>query len=54
MIIMNFVNPTKGKMSIKEVVQDIIAFMEEVPTASYKLIIGTDSNLETTLALLLL
>jgi len=44
MIIMYFVNPTKGKMSIKEVVQDIIAFMEEVPTASYKLIIGTDSQ----------
>jgi predicted RNase H-related nuclease YkuK (DUF458 family) len=44
MITMIFVNPTRGRMSIKEVVRDIIAFMEEVPSASYKLIIGTDSQ----------
>jgi len=44
MVTMNFVNPTKGKMSVEEMVQDIIAFMEEVPGATYKLIIGTDSQ----------
>ncbi|AEE90288.1 conserved protein of unknown function [Tepidanaerobacter acetatoxydans Re1] len=41
---MNFINPTKGKMSIQEMVQDIVAFMEEEPSTSYKLIIGTDSQ----------
>ena len=41
---MNFVNPTKGKMSVQDVVKDIIAYMEEEPSASYKLIIGSDSQ----------
>ncbi len=44
MIIVNFVSPTKGRMTIGEVVQDIVTFMEEEPSASYKLIIGTDSQ----------
>mgnify|MGYP002351081241 CR=1 FL=1 len=41
---MNFINPTKGRMSIGEIVQDIVTFMEEEPSASYKLILGTDSQ----------
>ncbi|GAQ24803.1 MULTISPECIES: ribonuclease H-like YkuK family protein [Tepidanaerobacter] len=41
---MNFINPTKGKMSISRMVQDIVAFMEEDPSAEYKLIVGTDSQ----------
>ena len=44
MIIVDFTSPTKGRMTIKEVVQDIVAFMEEESSASYKLIIGTDSQ----------
>lgn len=41
---MNFVSPTKGRLSIEQIVQDIAAFKEEEPSASYKLIIGTDSQ----------
>lgn len=41
---MNFINPTKGKMSISRMVQDIVAFMEEDTSAEYKLIVGTDSQ----------
>jgi predicted RNase H-related nuclease YkuK (DUF458 family) len=44
MIIMNFISPTKGRMSIGDIVKDIVAFMEEESSASYKLIIGTDSQ----------
>ncbi|MDI3481003.1 MAG: uncharacterized protein PWQ97_658 [Tepidanaerobacteraceae bacterium] len=41
---MHFVSPTKGRLPLSEVVSDMIAFMEEEPSASYKLIIGTDSQ----------
>lgn len=41
---MNFTSPTKGRMSVKDIVKDIACFMEEEPTGSYKLIIGTDSQ----------
>lgn len=44
---MNFINPTQGRMTIKEVVKDIVDFMEEDSTAQYKLIIGTDSHTKT-------
>jgi hypothetical protein len=43
-----FISPTKGKITLKEVVEDIIAFMEEEPNAAYKLIIGTDSQARDT------
>ena len=39
MIIVDFTSPTKGRMTIKEVVQDVVAFMEEESSASYKLIV---------------
>lgn len=41
---MNFISPTNGRLSLTQVVQDIIEFMEEEPSAPYKLIIGTDSQ----------
>ena len=41
---MYFISPTKGRMSMKEVVKDVVSFMEEEPSAPYKLIIGSDSQ----------
>ncbi|HHY03668.1 MAG TPA: hypothetical protein GX534_00575 [Thermoanaerobacterales bacterium] len=41
---MFFVSPTKGRLTLSEVVKDIVVFMEEEPSAPYKLIIGTDSH----------
>lgn len=43
-----FVSPTRGKLTLKQVVEDIIAFVEEEPNAAYKLIIGTDSQARDT------
>jgi len=41
---MNFVSPTKGRLPLARVVEDIIEYMEEDPSAKYKLIIGSDSQ----------
>ncbi len=45
---MYFTSPTRGRMPISEVTTDIINFMEEDPSADYKLIIGTDSQARDT------
>lgn len=41
---MEFVNPSKGKLGLQEVYSDIIAFIDEDPSANYNVIIGTDSH----------
>jgi predicted RNase H-related nuclease YkuK (DUF458 family) len=41
---MYFTSPTKGRLPLSKVVEDIIDYMEEDPSAQYKLIIGTDSQ----------
>ncbi|MGI6318055.1 MAG: hypothetical protein GX263_07560 [Firmicutes bacterium] len=41
---MIFTSPTKGKMTLKEVFQDIIGYIREKPGEQHKLIIGTDSQ----------
>ena len=41
---MNFVSPTKGRLSFEQVFRDLKAFVEQVPDAKYKLIVGTDSQ----------
>ncbi|WP_366923397.1 ribonuclease H-like YkuK family protein [Metallumcola ferriviriculae] len=43
---MNFVSPSKGRLSLEEVFNDIMAFMEEIPGDCYKIIIGTDSHVK--------
>jgi len=40
-----FMSPSKGLMTFEEVVDDVIAYMAEVPDARYRIIIGTDSQL---------
>ncbi len=41
---MRFRSPTKGEMSIKEVVTDILAYVSEDVNQVYKLLVGTDSH----------
>ncbi|QSZ28335.1 ribonuclease H-like YkuK family protein [Aceticella autotrophica] len=41
---MNFVNPTKGRMDINKMFQDIMEFVEEDRNSNYKLMVGTDSQ----------
>lgn len=41
---MAFISPSRGVLSFDAMFQDILAFVEEVPQASYKLIVGTDSQ----------
>lgn len=40
---MIFISPTKGKLSMDAVYNDIMQFISDNPSARYKLIIGTDS-----------
>ena len=40
----SFWNPTKGKLSLSEVVNEISDFIQDEPSASYGLVIGTDSQ----------
>lgn len=39
-----FTSPTKGKMTIKKMVGDVVGFMSEEPDYYYQLVIGTDSK----------
>lgn len=43
-LIMRFVSPTKGSLSIEEVADDIIRFAGEETDHSYRLIVGADSQ----------
>lgn len=39
-----FWNPSRGSLELAQVVEDVVAFMEEAPKETYRLIIGTDSQ----------
>lgn len=39
-----FINPTKGKMTMQKVVDELVQFMDEEPGYFYRLVIGTDSK----------
>lgn len=39
-----FISPSKGKMTIEEMVDDLVAFMDEEPDCFYRLVIGSDSK----------
>lgn len=39
-----FISPTKGKITIEKMVEELVAFMREEPDYFYRLIIGTDSK----------
>ena len=40
----NYISPTKGRLSLEELFEDLIAFVEADKKSSYRLIIGTDSQ----------
>jgi len=40
-----FISPTKGKLSFEQVFADIARFVEEHPEDRYRLIVGTDSQI---------
>lgn len=40
----HFTSPSKGKMSFAQVVEEILAYINEIPSGKYLLIIGTDSQ----------
>lgn len=39
-----FISPSKGKMTVDQMVSDLVGFMGEQPDYSYRLVIGTDSK----------
>lgn len=41
---MNFISPSKGKIDIHEMYEDILEFIRKNPRDRYRLIIGTDSQ----------
>ncbi|MBO8138147.1 MAG: ribonuclease H-like YkuK family protein [Desulfotomaculum sp.] len=43
---MYFVSPTKGKLSFEEMMEDIIKYIKGLPNSSYKIIIGSDSQVK--------
>lgn len=45
---MNFVSPSKGRLTFDRMFKDIVAYVNEDPNASYKLIVGTDSQVRET------
>jgi len=41
---MIFNSPTKGKLSLNRVIQELLCFINEEPNRKYKIVIGTDSS----------
>jgi len=41
-----FTSPTKGKMSFEEMMDDIVGYIRGLPSSSYKIIIGSDSQVK--------
>lgn len=39
-----FISPTRGRRSLERMYQDLVEFMADDPSASYKLIVGSDSQ----------
>ncbi|MGQ9558730.1 MAG: ribonuclease H-like YkuK family protein [Desulfurispora sp.] len=43
---MYFTSPSRGRLTFEEMMQDITRFIQGVPTSSYRLIIGSDSQVK--------
>ena len=41
---MTFISPTKGQMSFEEMMEDILKYIQGLPCSSYKIVVGTDSQ----------
>jgi len=44
---MYFISPSKGRMDFEEMMRDIILYIKGLPTSSYKIIIGSDSQVKS-------
>ncbi len=44
---MYYISPSKGKISFEQMMEDIIQFIEGAPDSSYKLIVGSDSQVKS-------
>lgn len=44
---MYFISPTKGRMDFEEMMEDIIKYIKGLPSSSYKIIIGSDSQVKS-------
>jgi predicted RNase H-related nuclease YkuK (DUF458 family) len=42
-----FTSPTRGKLSLQEMMNDITNYIRGLPTSAYKIIIGSDSQVKT-------
>lgn len=40
----NFFNPTKGSLSLQQVLEEMVAYMREKPHRKYEVIVGCDSS----------
>jgi len=45
---LKFISPSRGVLSFDRMFKDIVAYVNEDPNASYKLIVGTDSQVRDT------
>ncbi|MFZ5590785.1 MAG: ribonuclease H-like YkuK family protein [Bacillota bacterium] len=43
---MYFTSPSRGRLTFEEMMQDITSFIQGVPSSSYRLIIGSDSQVK--------
>ncbi|MDO7788090.1 ribonuclease H-like YkuK family protein [Desulforamulus aquiferis] len=41
---MDFTSPSKGKMNFEEMMEDILNYIKGLPCSSYKIVVGTDSQ----------
>lgn len=41
---MDFTSPSKGKLNFREMMEDILDYIKDLPFASYKIVVGTDSQ----------
>ncbi len=41
---MEFISPTQGRLTLQQVLEDLSAYVSAIPTATYKVIIGSDSH----------
>lgn len=44
---MYFISPSKGRMDFEKMMRDIILYIKGLPTSSYKIIIGSDSQVKS-------
>lgn len=44
---MYFISPSKGRLNFEEMMNDIVLYIKGIPTSSYKIIIGSDSQVKS-------